>query len=97
MFDVGAQSASGTWRIKRITEGDVWTRPEEARDLHELDLNLLVVFNRLLFDRRVSKVADILGGSQPAVRSSLAKLRKLIGNDLFVRTPKGMEPTPYAD
>jgi DNA-binding transcriptional LysR family regulator len=58
---------------------------------------LLVVFNQLLFDRRVWKVADTLGGSQPAVRSSLAKLRKLLGNDLCVRTPKGREPTPYAD
>lgn len=66
-------------------------------ELHELDLNLLVVFNQLLIDRRVSKVADSLGVSQPAVSNSLAKLRKLLGDELFLRTPKGMEPTPYAD
>ena len=66
-------------------------------ELHELDLNLLVVFNQLLIDRRVSKAADSLGVSQPAVSNSLAKLRKLLGDELFLRTPKGMEPTPYAD
>lgn len=66
-------------------------------ELHEIDLNLLVVFNQLLVERRVSKVAENLGISQPAVSNSLAKLRKLFGDDLFLRTPKGMEPTPYAD
>lgn len=66
-------------------------------ELHELDLNLLVVFNQLLVDRRVSQAAESLGVSQPAVSNSLAKLRKLLGDELFLRTPKGMEPTPYAD
>lgn len=66
-------------------------------ELHQLDLNLLVVFNQLLTDRRVSKAAENLGVSQPAVSNSLAKLRKLFGDELFLRTPKGMEPTPFAD
>lgn len=66
-------------------------------ELHEIDLNLLVVFNRLLVERRVSKVAETLGVSQPAVSNSLAKLRRLFGDELFLRTPQGMEPTPYAD
>lgn len=66
-------------------------------ELHEVDLNLLVVFNELLIQRRVSKVADSLGISQPAVSNSLAKLRKLLGDELFLRTAKGMEPTPFAD
>jgi DNA-binding transcriptional LysR family regulator len=66
-------------------------------ELHELDLNLLVVFNHLLVERKVSKVAEVLGLSQPAVSNSLAKLRKLFGDELFLRTPKGMEPTPFAD
>ena len=66
-------------------------------ELHELDLNLLVVFNQLLVERRVSKVAENLGISQPGVSNSLAKLRKLFGDELFLRTPKGMEPPPFAD
>ena len=66
-------------------------------ELHELDLNLLVVFNQLIVEGRVSKAAESLGVSQPAVSNSLAKLRKLFGDELFLRTPHGMQPTPYAD
>lgn len=66
-------------------------------ELHELDLNLLVVFNQLISERRVSKAAESLGVSQPAVSNSLAKLRKIFGDALFLRTPRGMEPTPFAD
>ena len=66
-------------------------------ELHELDLNLLVIFNQLLAERRVFKVAESLGISQPAVSNSLAKLRKVFDDELFMRTPKGMEPTPFAD
>lgn len=66
-------------------------------ELHDIDMNLLVVFNHLLVERRVSKVAENLGISQPAVSNSLAKLRKLFGDELFLRTSKGMEPTPFAD
>jgi DNA-binding transcriptional LysR family regulator len=66
-------------------------------ELHEMDLNLLVVFNQLIAERRVSKVAESLGVSQPAVSNSLAKLRKLFADELFLRTPSGMQPTPYAE
>lgn len=66
-------------------------------ELHEIDMNLLVVFNEVLVQRRVSKAAESLGISQPAVSNSLAKLRRLLGDELFLRTPKGMEPTPFAD
>ncbi|MEY2684595.1 MAG: hypothetical protein RJA09_1739 [Pseudomonadota bacterium] len=65
--------------------------------LHNLDLNLLVVFNQLLTDRRVSRAADSLGVSQPAISNALARLRKTLGDELFVRTAQGMEPTPYAE
>ena len=65
-------------------------------DLKDIDLNLLVVFNQLLVQRGVSRVADTLGLSQPAVSNALARLRKLTGDTLFLRTTKGMEPTPFA-
>jgi len=65
-------------------------------ELKDIDLNLLVVFSQLLVERRVSKVADKLGLSQPAVSNALARLRKLTGDTLFLRTTRGMEPTPYA-
>lgn len=65
-------------------------------DLRQIDLNLLVIFNQLLRDRRVSLTADKLGLSQPAVSNALKRLRVLLKDDLFVRTARGMEPTPYA-
>ncbi|WP_321794861.1 LysR family transcriptional regulator [Caballeronia sp. J97] len=66
-------------------------------ELWDVDLNLLVVFNELLHRRRVSAVASALGISQPAVSNSLHRLRNLLGDELFLRTAKGMVPTPLAE
>jgi len=66
-------------------------------ELRDLDLNQLVLFHHLMVERRVSKVAEVLGLTQPAVSNALAKLRKQFGDDLFVRTPGGMVPTPFAE
>ena len=65
-------------------------------DLSRLDLNLLRVFHHLVRLGRVSKVAQALGMSQPAVSSALGRLRQALGDELFLRTQQGMEPTPYA-
>lgn len=67
-----------------------------SMDLREIDLNLLVVFNQLLLDRSVSTAAVKLGVTQPAVSNALKRLREVFKDDLFLRTSKGMEPTPYA-
>lgn len=66
-------------------------------ELTDLDLNLLVLFHQLMLERRVSKVAENLGLTQPAVSNSLARLRRLFGDELFLRTPSGMVPTPFAE
>ncbi|OOG39108.1 LysR family transcriptional regulator [Polaromonas sp. A23] len=66
-------------------------------ELKDIDLNLLVIFNQLLTERSVSKVAENLGLGQPAVSNALARLRKLFGDELFLRTSSGMQPTPFAD
>jgi DNA-binding transcriptional LysR family regulator len=66
-------------------------------ELKDIDLNLLVVFNQLLLERRVSAVAQTLGMSQPGVSNALNRLRMLLGDDLFLRTSRGMEPTPFAE
>ena len=66
-------------------------------ELTDIDLNQLVLFQQLMVERRVSKVAENLGLTQPAVSNTLAKLRRQFGDDLFVRTPKGMMPTPLAE
>lgn len=66
-------------------------------ELTDIDLNQLVLFQQLMVERRVSKVAENLGLTQPAVSNTLAKLRRQFGDDLFVRTPAGMVPTPFAE
>lgn len=64
--------------------------------LRDLDLNLLVVFNQLMLERRVNAVAQTLGITQPAVSNALRRLRRRLGDELFLRTSRGMVPTPFA-
>lgn len=66
-------------------------------ELRGIDLNLLVVFQHLLEDRNISSVARRLNLSQPAVSNALRRLRSALGDELFVRTANGMQPTPYAE
>ena len=66
-------------------------------ELKDLDLNLLVIFQHLLAERSVSKAGERLGLSQPAISNALARLRRLFGDELFLRTAQGMVPTPFAD
>eukprot|EP01042_Synura_sphagnicola_P022729 gene22729-28969_t len=66
-------------------------------ELSDIDLNLLVLFQQLMVERRVSKVADNLGLTQPAVSNALAKLRRIFGDELFLRNSGGMVPTPFAE
>ena len=70
---------------------------EPVADLRSIDLNLLVVFQHLLEDANLSAVARRLGRSQPAISNALRRLRETLGDELFVRTPQGMLPTPYAE
>jgi DNA-binding transcriptional LysR family regulator len=66
-------------------------------ELSDIDLNQLVLFQQLMVERRVSRVAENMGLTQPAVSNTLAKLRKQFGDELFVRTPAGMMPTAFAE
>lgn len=66
-------------------------------NLRDLDLNLLLVLNALLEKGSVSKAADSLGMSQPAVSNALNRLRKSLGQDLFLRTSRGIVPTRFAE
>jgi DNA-binding transcriptional LysR family regulator len=60
------------------------------------DLHLLEIALALHEERSVSKVAVRLRMSQPAISTALARLRRAFNDPLFVRTPRGMEPTPRA-
>jgi DNA-binding transcriptional LysR family regulator len=66
-------------------------------DITEIDLNLLVVFDALLRARSVSQAARQLGMSQPATSFALNRLRKTFGDPLFVRTSRGIHPTPFSE
>ena len=65
-------------------------------NVQSLDLNLLRVFDAVLRDRSVTSAARHLGLTQPAVSNALARLRALFEDALFVRTPSGMDATPFA-
>ncbi|CAN7389717.1 LysR family transcriptional regulator [Massilia sp. LjRoot122] len=63
---------------------------------HTIDLNLLSVFQEVYRERQISSAAKRLGLSQSAVSNALARLRRAFGDELFVRTAAGMQPTPLA-
>ncbi len=65
-------------------------------DISQVDLNLLKAFDALLKKRHVTRAGELIGLSQPAMSYSLSKLRVLFSDPLFVRTGRGMEPTPRA-
>jgi DNA-binding transcriptional LysR family regulator len=62
-----------------------------------LDIRVLAVLRELQRTANVSHAAQNLGLSQSAVSMSLARLRRHFNDPLFVRTSRGMEPTPYAE
>ncbi len=65
--------------------------------MRRLDLNLLPIVVALYEHRNVSRAACALGMSQPAVSAALAKLRRAFDDPLYVKTARGMEPTPRAE
>jgi DNA-binding transcriptional LysR family regulator len=65
-------------------------------DMHGIDLNLLVAFDALIAERSVTRAAARIGRTQPAMSAALSRLRALFRDDLFVRSPSGLQPTPRA-
>jgi DNA-binding transcriptional LysR family regulator len=68
-----------------------------APRLGAIDLNLLVVFDAIMRDRSVTRAGQRLGLSQPAMSHALTRLRHILKDELFVRGPNGMVPTPRAE
>jgi DNA-binding transcriptional LysR family regulator len=62
----------------------------------DLDLNLLRAFDAIATEGSVTVAGERIGLSQPAMSNALARLRQLFDDPLFVRTPRGMRPTPFA-
>ncbi|MCZ6830223.1 MAG: LysR family transcriptional regulator, partial [Gammaproteobacteria bacterium] len=68
-----------------------------SRQLIRMDLNLLVVLQVLLEERNVTRAAERLSVSQPALSKTLQKLRESFDDELFTRTAHGLIPTPKAE
>ena len=66
-------------------------------NLRRLDLNLLVTLDVLLSEHNVTRAAERLNFSQPAVSVHLAKLRELFDDPLLLPGPRGMRPTARAE
>jgi DNA-binding transcriptional LysR family regulator len=71
--------------------------PTPSVKLGAIDLNLLVVFDAVMQERNVTRAGRRLGLSQPAMSHALTRLRYMLKDDLFVRSPKGMLPTSRAE
>lgn len=64
--------------------------------LARIDLNLLVALHILLQEGSVSRAADKLSITQPAMSKTLGRLRETFEDPLFVRSKRGIQPTPRA-
>ena len=64
--------------------------------IRNVDLNLIAVFDAIMTEGSLSAAGGRLGLSQSAVSHALARLRAVTGDELFVRTRKGMKPTAHA-
>ncbi len=65
-------------------------------DLRRVDLNLLVLFQAVLEERHVGRAADRMSLTPSAVSHGLGRLRRLLNDPLFLKTPKGVVPTARA-
>jgi DNA-binding transcriptional LysR family regulator len=70
---------------------------DSRMNLDLIDLNLLIVFDALMHERNLTRAGRRIGLSQPAASHALGKLRQMLHDDLFIRTPEGMQPTPHAE
>lgn len=67
-----------------------------AAQLLRIDLRLLVLFSAVLEERHVARAADKLNLTPSAVSHGLGRLRRLLQDPLFLKTPKGVVPTERA-
>jgi DNA-binding transcriptional LysR family regulator len=65
-------------------------------NLRSVDLNLFPVFEAIYTERSLTRAAEVLNVTQPAVSNALARLRAAFGDPLFERSRRGVAPTPAA-
>ncbi|WFQ78320.1 transcriptional regulator LeuO [Xenorhabdus sp. SF857] len=76
----------------------ITTEKKESCDiqLRSVDLNLLTVFDTVMQMQNITRAAQALGMSQPAVSNAVARLKTMFGDELFVRYGRGIQPTARA-
>ncbi|MFD5776039.1 LysR family transcriptional regulator [Streptomyces fungicidicus] len=79
-----------------MSEGDEGTTGSELDRLASVNLNLLVPLLALLEERSVTRAAERVGLSQPAMSHALTRMRRLLGDELVVRQGTGVTLTPRA-
>lgn len=62
----------------------------------QFDLNLLNVFDAVMMELNVTRASVRLNMTQPAVSNALKRLRHLLNDELFIKVPSGVSPTPKA-
>ncbi|MEP7297699.1 MAG: LysR family transcriptional regulator [Burkholderiales bacterium] len=70
---------------------------QTALNFRTLDLNLLRVFDVVMAERNLTRAAERLSITQPAVSNALKRLKESVGEDLLTRAPNGVKPTPRAE
>lgn len=95
MRRAGAQAMKSQFR--RVESSDmIFSNMLHQIDLSRTDLNLFVLFEAVLREGHVGRAAALLQLSPSAVSHGLGRLRRLLGDPLFLRTPKGVVPTARA-
>ncbi|GAA6162394.1 LysR family transcriptional regulator [Pelagimonas sp. KU-00592-HH] len=65
--------------------------------LSQVDMNLFLVFDVIYAERNLTRAAEVLSVTQPTVSNALARMRAQFNDPLFVKTSRGMTPTPFAE
>lgn len=71
----------------------VLTVEDDKSHLRLVDLNLLTVFDVVMQEQHITRAAQVLGMSQPAVSNAVARLKVMFNDELFVRYGRGIQPT----
>lgn len=101
--DAGADDESALLHALGIPTGTSLVRSSFAipcitvMNISALDLNLFVVFHAILEEGSTVRAAQRLSVTQSAVSNALARLRHAVGDPLFVRSGRGLVPTPRAE
>ncbi|WP_334056787.1 LysR family transcriptional regulator [Alteromonas sp. S005] len=60
------------------------------------DLNLLMIFDAIMTEGAITRAADRLSMTQPAVSNALSRMRTAWNDELFVKDGRGIQPTSFA-